>query len=205
MRRVGLRDLSVPLVKGAVTRRIHRRQLMSRLPKRGIGAEIGTWKGDFSAQALRRAAPTRLYLIDPWEYRDEARYQNAFFGDRTPGGQAKMDAIHESVCHRFRRPIAAGRVVVLRGRSTVAAEQVTGLDWVYIDGDHTYEAVKNDLQTFYDRIKPGGGVIAGDDYGLVGWWEDGVTRAVDEFVASKGLTLTVLGNQFLFTKPGLRT
>jgi hypothetical protein len=48
-------------------------------------------------------------------------------------------------------------------------------------------------------------VIAGDDYGLVGWWEDGVTRAVDEFVASKGLTLTVLGNQFLFTKPGLRT
>jgi hypothetical protein len=187
-----------------MARRIHRWQLISRLPRRAVGAEIGTWKGDFSAQALRRAAPARLYLIDPWEYRDEALYQNAFFGDRTPGGQAKMDAIHDGVCRRFRRAIAAGRVVVLRARSTAAAEQLTGLDWVYIDGDHTYEAVKGDLHAFYDRVNPGG-AIAGDDYRLVGWWEDGVTRAVDEFVASKGLTLTVLGNQFLFTKPGADT
>jgi hypothetical protein len=200
MKRVGLREWSVPRVKGAVARRIHRRQLISRLPRKLVGAEIGTWEGDFSAHALRRAAPTRLYLIDPWEYRDEARYESAFFGDRTPGGQAKMDAIHKGVCRRFRGPIAAGRVVVLRARSTVAAEQVTGLDWVYIDGDHTYEAVAADLHAFYDLLAPGG-VLCGDDYRLDGWWEEGVTRAVDEFVASKGLALTVLGNQFLFTKP----
>ena len=200
MRRVGLRELSIQRVRGALARRIHRRQLISRLPRKAVGAEIGTWEGDFSAQLLQRAAPTRLYLIDPWEHRDEARYEKAFFGDRLPGGQAKMDAIHDGVCRRFREPIAAGRVVVLRARSTAAAEQVTGLDWVYIDGDHTYEAVTDDLHAFYDLVTPGG-VVAGDDYRLDGWWDEGVTRAVDEFVASKGLNLTVLGNQFLFAKP----
>jgi hypothetical protein len=70
----------------------------------------------------------------------------------------------------------------------------------HIDGDHTYEAVKADLERFHEQLKPGG-VISGDDYGMVGWWEDGVTRAVDAFVASRGITPTILGNQFLFVRP----
>jgi hypothetical protein len=174
--------------------------VLSRLPPGGAGAEIGTWEGDFSAQLLKRAKPRRLYLIDPWEHRTESPYERAFFGDRTPGGQAKMDAIHDSVRRRFGGPIASGRVIVLRARSAEAADQVEPLDWVYIDGDHTYEAVKADLERFYERLKPSG-VMAGDDYGMVGWWEDGVTRAVDEFVASRGITPTFFGNQFLLARP----
>jgi hypothetical protein len=174
--------------------------VVSRLPPGGAGAEIGTWQGDFSAQLLKRAKPRRLYLIDPWEHRTEATYERAFFGDRIPGGQAKMDAIHNSVRRRFGGPIASGQVIVLRARSAEAAGQVEPLDWVYIDGDHTYEAVKADLERFYERLKPRG-VMAGDDYGMVGWWEDGVTRAVDEFVASRGITPTFFGNQFLFARP----
>jgi deazaflavin-dependent oxidoreductase (nitroreductase family) len=111
-----------------------------------------------------------------------------------------MDAIHDGVCRRFGGPIASGQVVVLRARSAEAADQVEPLDWVYIDGDHTYHAVKADLKRFYQLLKPGG-VIAGDDYAMAGWWEDGVTRAVDEFVASHGITPTFLGHQFLFTRP----
>jgi hypothetical protein len=145
-------------------------------------------------------APKRLYLIDPWEYRDEGAYEHAFFGDRTPGGQAKMDAIHDGVRERFADAIGAGQVVIVRARSADGAQQVEGLDWAYIDGDHTYEAVAADLRNFFAALKPGG-LLAGDDYGMVGWWEDGVTRAVDEFTSANGLTLTVAGNQFLFKKP----
>jgi hypothetical protein len=176
---------------------------VSRLPRGGAGAEIGTWEGDFSAQLLKRVKPRRLYLIDPWEHRAEAPYEQAFFGDRTPGGQAKMDVIHENVCRRFANPIASGQVVVLRARSAEAADRVEPLDWVYIDGDHTYAAVKADLEGFYERLKLGG-VIAGDDYGMPGWWDDGVTRAVDEFATSHRVTPTFLGNQFLFVRPGDR-
>ena len=200
MRRVGVRELSPERVKGAVSRRLHRRQLVSRLPRGGVGAEIGTWEGDFSAALLKRAKPKRLYLIDPWEHRSEATYEQAFFGDRVPGGQAKMDAIHDGVLRRFGAEIASGRVRVLRCRSTDPLEGLDTLDWVYIDGDHTFDAVKADLERFYELLVPGG-VVAGDDYGMAGWWDDGVTRAVDGFVAERGITPTILGNQFLFTKP----
>jgi predicted O-methyltransferase YrrM len=74
------------------------------------------------------------------------------------------------------------------------------LDWVYIDGDHSYEAVKRDLEAYYRVVKPGG-FIAGDDYGAAnGWFGDGVTRAVDEF-AARCADVTIIGSQFLLTKP----
>ena len=49
-------------------------------------------------------------------------------------------------------------------------------DVVFIDMEHTYEAVKNDIKMWYKKIKPGG-YIAGHDY-VSGW--PGVVKAVDE-------------------------
>jgi len=185
----------------AATRRGQRRRLLAALPRRGVGAEIGTWEGEFAAQLLKHARPRRLYLIDPWEYRDDPAYAQAKFGDRAAGGQGRMDAIHDAVCARFERELAAGTVVVRRQRSTDAARELEQLDWVYVDGDHTYAAVLADLGAFFPLVKPGG-VLAGDDYGMVGWWDDGVRRAVDEFTATRSCRLTVLGNQYMIVKPG---
>ena len=70
------------------------------------------------------------------------------------------------------------------------------LDWVYIDADHSYEGVKGDLDAFYRTVKSGG-FLAGDDYRQAGWLWDGVVRAVDERCAD----LTIIGSQFLLTKP----
>ena len=182
-------------------RRIQRAALVRSLPRGAVGAEVGTWKGDFAAQLLRRVRPRRLYLIDPWEHRDDAGYEHAMFGRRWSGGQARLDAVHDAVCKRFRRQISSGRVIVKRSRSVEAASGLEPLDWVYIDGDHTYPAVRDDLAAFYELVKAGG-VIAGDDYGMVGWWEDGVRRAVDEFVTERGCDVVILGNQFRITKSG---
>lgn len=178
-------------------RRQTRRKLIARLPKRGIGAEVGTWKGDFSAQILKQNKPKLLYLIDPWVHRDDPGYEGAWYGGRV-GGQAEMDAIHRSVLERFEKQERRGQVEVLRKGSVEAAESLADrpLDWVYIDGDHTYEAVKADLEAFRSIIRPGG-MIAGDDYGVEGWWSNGVTKAVDEFAASVGQP-EIFENQFLF-------
>lgn len=47
------------------------------------------------------------------------------------------------------------------------------LDFIFIDGDHTYEFVKRDIQLWYPKLKKGK-IIAGHDY------HSSVKRAVDE-------------------------
>ena len=51
------------------------------------------------------------------------------------------------------------------------------IDFIYIDGCHQYEFVKNDLINYFPKIKQDG-IISGHDYCL-GWI--GVKTAVDEF------------------------
>jgi predicted O-methyltransferase YrrM len=56
------------------------------------------------------------------------------------------------------------------------------LDWIYVDGDHSYEGCLRDLENSLKVVKPGG-MIMGDDY----YWKharygkEGVTNAVDRF------------------------
>jgi predicted O-methyltransferase YrrM len=183
-----------------VLRRLERRRLLTYLPKQAACAEIGTWRGDFAQRILHSRRPRELHLIDPWEHRAEAAYKHAFFGGGSADAQARMDSIYASVIDRFSSAIERGQVHVHRSRSVAAASSFgdASLDWVYIDGDHTYEAVKADLHAYYRTIRPGG-LLAGDDYGQHGWWRDGVTRAVDEFAA--GMELKVIRRQFLLRKP----
>jgi SAM-dependent methyltransferase len=117
------------------------------------------------------------------------------------GGQAGMDEIYASVLVRFRSQTEIGSVVVWRKSSIEGARDFPdrSLDWVYIDADHTYSAVKADLEAFRRVVKPGG-VICGDDYDDDGWWADGVTKAVDEFAGSVGRP-EIIGNQFIFRLP----
>jgi predicted O-methyltransferase YrrM len=182
-------------------RRLQRRRLLAHLPRGAACAEIGTWRGDFAVTILRSRRPRRLYLVDPWEHRSEEPYRGAMFGGLTRDGQREMDAIYEGVVADFRRRIDRGQVVVKRQRSVRAAEDFLdgSLDWVYIDADHTYEGVKRDLEAYFRAVRAGG-YLAGDDYGQPGWWEDGVTRAVDEFATRCG-GLKIIGSQFLLQKP----
>jgi hypothetical protein len=167
-----------------------RRRLLGRLPKHAVCAEVGVWKGDGAAAILRHTQPQTLYLVDPWEH--QPQHERAQYGGRADSDT--MDAIHASVLARFARQIERGQVKVIRSRSEgVAGELAEGqLDWAWIDGDHTYEAVKDDLERFARIVKPGG-YLAGDDY-TFGWWGDGVIRAVDEFAASGRGRLEIVGD-----------
>jgi SAM-dependent methyltransferase len=180
--------------------RLDRRRLLLSLPRDAVCAEVGTWRGDFAERILRSTRPRVLHLVDPWQHREEDTYRHALFGGGAREGQAAMDAVYAGVLERFREPIEGGRVQVHRARSVdaAAAFEPASLDWAYIDGDHTYEAVRADLEAYYRAIRPGG-FLAGDDYGEPGWWGDGVTRAVDEF-APRG-ELRIIGSQFLLRKP----
>jgi hypothetical protein len=183
--------------------RAPRVRLLERVPKRGVCAEIGVWKGDFSERILEVVRPTRLHLIDPWQAVFGEAYEGARYGGELAEGQAEMDAIYASVLARFERERRAGVVEVHRLPSAEAAERFRDgeLDFVYIDGNHRYEFVKADLEAFSRKVRPGG-LVAGDDYGVAGWWEDGVTRAVDEFVAAGTASVVSLEDrQFVLRLP----
>lgn len=95
-----------------------------------------------------------------------------------------MDAIHDQVAARFAHD---ARVTIHRQFSIEAAADFAdaALDFAYIDGDHSYGAVRADLEAFARKVKTGG-ILCGDDYDRApAWCEDGIRRAVDEFIAER--------------------
>jgi predicted O-methyltransferase YrrM len=71
-------------------------------------------------------------------------------------------------------------VVPIRKYSRDAVHDCPGsIALLFIDGDHAYEAVKEDIANYTPRVVPGG-IVAFHDYSLP--WCPGVTRAVDEFL-----------------------
>jgi hypothetical protein len=172
------------------------------LPKNAVGVEIGVHKGNFSASILNALTPRELHLIDPWKYEDSEPYKHALYGGRASNGQLELDKRYESVKQRFNENILAGRVIIHRGPSSSVMPEFPDayFDWVYIDGNHLYEFVKADLQISYEKIKPGG-LITGDDYHDGAWWQGGVKKAVDEFIAQKKSKVLSLENgQFILQR-----
>lgn len=188
---------------GSKSKEDPRNYLLDAMPKQGICAEIGAWKGDFSKRILKKTNPSKLYLVDPWQYVED--YENAWYGGSI-GSQEGMDVIYNSVCKRFAGEIAAGQLETVRKGSAEGMESFNDayFDWVYIDGNHTYEFVKKDLEISWQKTKTGG-FVTGDDYGLKGWWDDGVTVAVDEFAKNMGdqvEVVAIIGSQFILKKLG---
>lgn len=179
-----------------------REQMIAHYPEGSVGVEIGVWKGGFSSMVLEKVKPSKYHLIDPWVHFDGAEYDQAWYGGDDPDGQAKMDRIYQGVLDQFAGEIDAGTVVVHKGLSSEVASEFEDeyFDWVYIDGNHLYEFVRDDLELYYPKVKPGG-LITGDDYMDGQWWGDGVIRAVDEFVASgRAEVVEIRGAQFVLRK-----
>ena len=163
------------------TRQASRSYLLCRMPKGSVCAEIGVHEGEFSRQILDEVEPQRLNLIDPWKQEQE-------------------------VMERVAEEIASGRVQVHRNPSSEVHEafEDSYFDWVYVDGNRLYEYVMQDLELYYPKVKAGG-YLTGDDYGVRGFWGNGVQKAVDEFVSrTPGVTLKVHGTQFIIKKEALR-
>ena len=184
---------------GTTARDGSRRTILEKLPKGTVGMEVGVHLGDFSERLLSVVRPKELHLVDPWALEVSPTYARAWYGGAAQGGADEMEQRFASVKKRFGAAIAAGTVKVHRGNSDVVLEGFPDgcLDWIYIDGNHLYDFVKRDLELASRKVRPGG-YIAGDDYGSAGWWEDGVTRAVNEFAGKRASgELAIFGGQFI--------
>lgn len=135
-----------------------------------VGAEIGLGYGGNSENMLKIKSIEHLYGIDPFAHREGV-------SDVINFDQQDFDEICKFVLKKL-SPFG-NRFKFIRKLSVQAAADVPdNLDFVYIDGDHSYQGVSDDLCAWTKKVKAGG-VIAGHDYNHPNL--PGVKRAIDEF------------------------
>jgi hypothetical protein len=138
-----------------------RDKMLEYMPKNAVCVEVGIYRCEFSKKILEITQPKKLYLFDI------------------------ADRFIRIANENFKTEIAQNKVEVRKGDSTqVLLSMPDGFfDWIYIDGLHTYEKVKEDLEAARLKIKRGG-IIALNDYIFFGpsdFTKIGVIEAVNEF------------------------
>jgi predicted O-methyltransferase YrrM len=117
----------------------------------GRAVEIGAYAGEGTAIFGRHFA--EVVSIDPW--------LNGYDNGDVASHQCPMKWVHREWLERTRD---LPNVRCIRGTSAGAASHFGdgSLDFVYIDGDHRYEAVRSDLELYRPKLRKGG-VLAGHD------------------------------------------
>lgn len=126
-------------------------QILSQL-NFNLGAEVGVERGIYS-QVLCEANPNlHLYAVDLW---------TAYDGYRDHATQHEMDEIMEEAKKRL-FPYSCE---LIRKDSIEAASEFSdeSLDFVYIDANHEFRHVVDDISAWWPKVKIGG-IVAGHDY-----------------------------------------
>lgn len=150
----------------------------------GNAVEIGTHRGDFAVELLQRW-PGELLCVDPWNIPPGYEYQASFLW----GGESREQDFQET--QRKLAPFGP-RVAMLATVSDQAVHMMPDgtFDFVFVDGDHSYEAVSFDLRHWWPKVAPGG-IIAGHDIIMPGepdgGWAPGIQKAVHEFATDYNL------------------
>jgi hypothetical protein len=159
-----------------------RKAVLPLLPRGATVVEVGVALGSFSRALLDVCRPASFIAVDNFRLHELDRFwghpSSHYFGDKTHAAWYR---------DTFRAEIEAGRMRVLEGESAAQMETLpdASVDVFYIDADHTYPAVKRDLEVARRKIKPDGWLLL-NDYILVDMLEApapyGVIYAANEFM-----------------------
>lgn len=118
-----------------------------------VGAEIGVCTGRFSLSLLNNIPGLKLYGIDPWKSYSEYV--------ENPVNQDRMEALYQ----RTKRRTAGYNCELIRKTSMDAVKDFkdNSLDFVFIDGNHSFKYVIEDIYEWSKKVRPGG-IVAGHDY-----------------------------------------
>lgn len=134
-------------------------ELVKNLGTNVKGAEIGVHSG-LSSYLLVTECPNIELLIGVDHYQ---QYED-WNGTVT---QATQDNLFEII--KENAEFMGPRFKIIRSTSKDAATLIENesLDFVYIDGDHSADAVYQDLVNYVPKVKKGG-IVSGHDIGLIG-------------------------------------
>ena len=146
----------------------------TRVSAGAIGAEVGVYDGRMSKALFMLIPALRLYMVDRWSEYTKEQIDGDPGATMTRYGRKVWKGIEAQA-----RAVAGANAgaTIIKGDSVEAAATIAdaSLDFVFIDGDHSYEGVKRDIEAWMPKVKPGGWLM-GHDYPQ----RAGVKRAVDE-------------------------
>ena len=119
-----------------------------------VGVEVGVFLGQNALSMLEHLNIKHLYLIDP--YWDMSRTQEK--------SRNKLSAYQDKITWIYKSSVEGVK------------DLPNNLDFVYLDGDHSYPTVRKEIELYFPKIKQGG-ILGGHDYMSC----PGTKRAVDEF------------------------
>lgn len=132
--------------------------LLNLIPKNLIILEIGVFRGEFAKDILRITQPSELYLVDIWEGKWGS-------GDKDGNNYVEIGDMESVYLGLFNQTKDKANIHVVRSKSVLFLQSCADnlFDVIYVDGDHTEEAVYNDMVHSFAKIKPNG-LLMGHDY-----------------------------------------
>ena len=120
------------------------------------GVEIGVQVGRYSEMLCKANPNLLLYSIDPWA---AEAYKNAQHD--MPYLQNEFETNYEAAVKR----LAPYNCTIIRDFSLSAVNtfEDNSLDFVYIDGNHDFQNVTNDICEWSRKVRKGG-IVSGHDY-----------------------------------------
>lgn len=133
-----------------------------------IGVEIGCASGITTEWLLRINPTLKLTSIDP--YVDYSDWNGMYLNN--------LENLYRKTIEKFSNYRDRFNLIRDFSDNTVNLIPDNSLDFIFIDGLHTYEQVLKDCNNYYSKVKTGG-IFSGHDYTVI----RGVNQAVNEFAA----------------------
>lgn len=117
-----------------------------------VGAEIGVQQGAYSEVLAQSNPGVQLYCVDAWK---------AYKGYREYVTQARIDAFYEEAQDRL-APYGC-RLIKKFSVEALGDFEDRSLDFVYIDANHSFLQVAQDIDGWRKKVRKGG-IVSGHDY-----------------------------------------
>lgn len=142
--------------------------------------EIGSYMGESTLIFSSTGLFTQIFAIDPFSITEELseliKKEDNKYSSYNNFDMSILVQREFKTNTRFFNNI---RLLKEYSYNTVDSFVDNSIDFIYIDAEHTYEAVKQDLELYLPKLKDGG-IIGGHDYHTERW--PGVVKAVNEIL-----------------------
>ena len=141
------------------------------------GLELGVWVGT-TTLFLMRNTNVRMTCVDAWEVQDDNPEYDWQYNKKPVFRNGKLIRLeefkhegqvwnHDANEKKFRQEAEqwGDRIKIIKGRSMNVIDQIAdeSMDFIFHDSDHSYPFVKNEIEAYLPKLKPGG-YSMGDDF-----------------------------------------